>query len=542
MTPALRRLLGRVGIVTIAAAVAVPDLPHAAVIALAFAGAALVAMAVTAVAGAALDPSRRRMVRVGAVLIAFQVTALARAFRVSVVHPAEIASRRAVGAGDDVLSNPRLSDRQLTRPRGRILTSDGTVIARSRFRDGVWRREYAEPSTFSLLGYDSPLKFGLSGLEESLDGRLTGQDSMTLVDALRTSVLDDPIPTRTAHLSIDLDLQRTAATLLEGLTGSATLIETQTGRVLAMASSPTIDPNRLVAVDAETSADAQIYWDELLGDDLRPLLLRATTGLFPPGSTFKVVTAATAIELAIATPDAVFEDNGQLIVDGRTLTERNRPDASRTAWTLSEGLAYSLNLVYAQVGLQIGGDRMRDGASAFGIGETIPGDLPTAAGQISSGPDVLDEPSALADTAFGQGELLVTPLQMALVATAIARDGTIPVPTFVDRVTAASDEVERRSTTVWRRAVSVETALALRQMLVDSATYGYAKTAAIDGLRIGAKTGTAESGRDEPHSWFIGFGSNAETTVAVAVCIDFGGEGGGLALTLGRALLATALG
>ena len=541
MTRRVRRGVTILGIVAISAAVAIPSLSHGAVLTLGLAGAALLAIVVVSPGRKADDPRRRRVVRVGAVIVALQMTGLVRAFRVAVVHPGETASRQAVGDDEDVLTNPRVSENRLAQPRGRILTSDGTVIARSRSRDGVLRREYDEPSMHSLVGYVSPLKFGLSGLEAALDDQLTGVGSMSVQGALRRSLLGRTGPAPMVELSVDLSLQRVAADLLVGLIGSVVLIETETGRILAMASSPTIDPNRLVAVDTASSVDAQAYWDDVLADERRPLLSRATTGLYPPGSTFKVVTAATAIELGLADPETLFTDTGELVIDGRELTERNRPDASRSEWTLSEGLAYSLNLVYAQVGLEVGADRYAVGATAFGIGESIPGDLPTRSGQIASSPDFLASDSALADTAFGQGELLVTPLHMVLVATAIARDGTVPVPTLVDRITADGDEVQGRSTSIWRRAMSPETAAAMDSMMVDSATYGYARTAAIDGLRIGAKTGTAESGREDPHSWFIAYGSNGATSIAVAVCIEFGGEGGGLALGVGRELLATAL-
>jgi len=536
-----RRCLTIAGISAIVVAFAFPDLPHGAILALALSGATFLAIVVVSPGRLADDPRRRRIIRAGAVIVALQVTGLVRAFRVAVVHPDETASRQAVDDADDVLTNPRVSLNRLTQPRGRLLSDDGTVVARSRDRDGVLRREYDEPSMYSLVGYVSPLKFGLSGLEAALDDQLTGVRSMTIRGALRRSLLGRPGPAPTVELSVNLPTQRLASELLDGLVGSAVLIETETGRILAMASSPTIDPNRLVAVDVESSADAQVYWDELLTDERRPLLSRATTGLYPPGSTFKVVTAATAIELGIAGPDSVYTDTGELVVEGREHIERNRPDATRTDWTLAEGLAYSLNIVYAQVGLEVGAERYADGATALGIGEVIPGDLPTEPGQVASSPDFLASDSALADTAFGQGELLVTPLHMALVATAIARDGTIPVPTLVDRVTVDGDEVQGRSTDIWRRAMSPETASAMDGMMVDSATYGYARSAAIDGLRIGAKTGTAESGRDDPHSWFIAYGSNGSTSVAVAVCIEFGGEGGGVALRVGKELLAAAL-
>ena len=526
-----------VGAALLCFAVGAPGLPHALVIGAAFAGALAISAAALAVGPRRPDPRRRRVMRVGMILAAIQVTGLARAFRVGVVHPDETAERRAIGEGDAVLTNPRLSSDRVTQPRGRILAADGTVLARSRASGDVFHREYAEPSTYSLVGYDSPLKFGLSGLEASLDDDLTGAGHLTVRGAVERALLDRATTTSSVRLTIELPSQRLAAELLDGLVGSAILVECASGRIIAMASSPTVDPNRLAAFDDESASASQEYWDDVLLDPGRPLLSRATTGLYPPGSTFKVVTASAAIELGLASPDSVFEDSGVLTIGGRALVEHNRPDTSRIEWTLSEGLAYSLNLVYAQVGLEVGGEDLARIARGFGLGESIPTDLPSASGQIASRPAFLDTASALADTAFGQGELLVTPLHMALVATAIARDGTVPIPTLVDRVTAGDDVLERRAPEVWRRAVSEATAAALDQMMVDSATYGYARTAAIEGVRIGAKTGTAESGSDAPHSWFIGYRSGGDRSVAVAVCIEYGGEGGGLALTVGRELL-----
>ena len=143
---------------------------------------------------------------------------------------------------------------------------------------------------------------------------------------------------------------------------------------------------------------------------------RATSGLYPPGSTFKTITAAAAIDTGVARPDTIYEDAGELTIAGHTLVEQNRPNEEQTLWSLTESFAWSLNVVFAQVGLQLGGDTLAEAARGWGWESDIPFDLPVETSRVSVTPGFLDDPVAVAETAFGQGELLATPLQMALVA------------------------------------------------------------------------------------------------------------------------------
>ena len=270
--------------------------------------------------------------------------------------------------------------------------------------------------------------------------------------------------------------------------------------------------------------------------------MRATQGLYPPGSTFKVLTASAAIDAGTIEPESTFIDDGSLEVDGRVIPEFNRPDESREVWTVAEGLAFSLNVVFAQIGLELGPDRLARYAEAFGIGTDIPFELPTAPGQVASTTASLDQPVALADTSFGQGELLVTPLNMALVMCAIANRGQIPAPLLVSTVQGPDDSVvARSSTSVWKTPIRPESAATVMEMLFGSVAFGYASRAAISGLNVAAKTGTAESGQEEPHGWFIASAGVEDPAVVVAVCLDFGGEGGGLALDIGRQMLDAAV-
>jgi len=239
----------------------------------------------------------------------------------------------------------------------------------------------------------------------------------------------------------------------------------------------------------------------------------------------------------------VFEDDGALTVNGRVIPEFNRPDESRTDWTVTEGLAYSLNVVYAQIGLQLGSESFTRAAREFGIGEQIPFEFPVAPGQVAGNVDNLDDPVALADTAFGQGELLVTPLHMALVMCGIANGGRIFKPILVDAVLNPDGSVSSGAEPdVWRTPIDTHTADAVLSMLYEGTSYGYASRAAIPGLNVAGKTGTAESGREAPHAWFIGSAGVDAPSVVVSVCLDYGGEGGGLALDIGRELLSAAAG
>jgi peptidoglycan glycosyltransferase len=250
---------------------------------------------------------------------------------------------------------------------------------------------------------------------------------------------------------------------------------------------------------------------------------RATSGLYPPGSTFKVVTAAAAIETGVAAPDTMYEDAGELTVAGHRLIEQNRPNPEQAAWTLREALAWSLNVVFAQVGLQLGGEALANAARGWGWDDGI---------------------VAVLETAFGQGELQATPLQMALVAAGIAHDGEIMRPYLISRLADADGATLRETGPArWRRGVGAEAARQTAGMMVAAVESGALGTAYVPGFTIGGKTGTAETGRGDPHAWFIGFiGLPGEAPrYAVAVLLEAGGGGGQVALPIGRDLLVAAM-
>lgn len=484
------------------------------------------------------DLAERGAVRVGlALTVGFALVAI-QLLRMQAINASTTAQR--VGTDPrtgDIFSNPRTINEAATSSRGSIVDRAGTVLAKTDLSHGIAFRSYPEPASSYVCGYFSPLKYGLSGIEASHDRQLSGQASGNELFRQFDLLLGRKQSGQDLVLTLDAALQSQAGDLLSGHIGAVVVIEVATGAVLVLASAPNFDPAKLAAVDDATAKTASSYWSQLSSDPSRPLVLRATDGLYPPGSTFKTVTASAAIDLGIAGPDDVFQDNGSLYVDGHTITENNRPD-DRVEWTLRDGFAYSLNVVFAQVGMKVGASNLSGYAERFGFGAKIPFDVPVAVGQVFGHPGFLNAESAVADTGFGQGELLTTPLDMALVAATVANGGGMMRPYLVSGVRSESGEIGSTTTpSEWRRPISGKTAAMVRDLMINAIENGYASAAAIDGYTVGGKTGTAETNTDLPHAWFIGFVGQDAPKYAVSVLLEHGGEGTHDALQIGREML-----
>jgi peptidoglycan glycosyltransferase len=488
----------------------------------------------------------RSTLRMTMIFLSIMTLFAVQLLRVQVVMSDSISHRAGIDpATGDVISNPILTEAALTTPRGAIVDRNGVVLARSVMSNGVARRSYPEPAAAEVTGYFSPLLYGASGLEASWDdelaGRAGGNAIMRALDDLRG------LPPRgnDLHLTLDIGLQRQAHALLAGRTGAVVLLDAQSGAVLALASEPSFDPNALVAVDAADREPAMAAWSRLTSDPRNPLVQRATSGLFAPGSTFKTVTAAAAIERGIAAPETIYEDDGELTIDGHTLVEANRPNDAVTQWTLQDAFSWSLNVVFAQIGLRLGGGALADAARGWGWESAIPFDLPVAPSRVSVTPGFLDGQLAVAETAFGQGELLASPLQMALVAAGVANDGEIMRPYLVASIRRPDGAtLDETHSSRWRRGIGPEAARQTRDLMVTAVENGALGNAYVPAYTIGGKTGTAETGSENPHAWFIGFiGLPGEAPrYAVAVILESGGGGGQVALPIGRDLLVAAMG
>jgi peptidoglycan glycosyltransferase len=484
------------------------------------------------------------IVKIGLLLSTVFVVIAVQLARIQVVEQAATADRIAADPRTgEIIANPRNVNGDLAIDRGRIFDRNGETIASTVVENGIGRRVYPDPVTAYVAGYYSPLLYGKSGLEASYDAELRGASGHNLFTRAEDALLHRSHRGLDLHLTMDANLQRRADQLLNGRIGAVVLIDVKTGAVVALASNPHYDPEQLFTADASGRDAATSYWRQLTSDPDHPLVLRATDGLYSPGSTFKTVTASAAIDAGLASPDDTYRDDGSLDVDGHVIVEENRPDDSVDIWTLRQGLAFSLNVVFAQVGLELGKDLLTKYAERFGFGSTIPFDLPVAKSQIASSDSFLNSNPAIADTAFGQGELQVSPLQMAMIAATIANGGKMMRPYLVDTVTTRGGQVVRRTRPdVWRQPISAESAGTVRDMMINAVNNGYANGAAIEGLVVGGKTGTAETGSGAPHAWFIGFAGKPDPRYAVAVVLEHGGTGLTGPLQIAREMLAAAMG
>jgi penicillin-binding protein A len=430
-------------------------------------------------------------------------------------------------------------------PRGAIVDSQGQVLARNvAGPGGEPLREYPHPVVAPIVGYRS-IVFGTAGLERTYDAQLTGLSSIAPGDELFRKFRGQAYDPSDIQLSIDLRLQQAAAAALGDRRGSVVAIEPSTGRVLAMVSSPSFDPNRVV-----DPARGSRYMLRLRQREDSPLLNRATQGVYVPGSVFKIVTAAAALGSNAISADTTYASQPEEYETGFLVQGFRIRDARRSVQTdhpldFFEATEVSSNIYYAHAGLDTGAEQLVEWARRFGFGERIPFDLPTSPSQVNGG----DGPLAgfadlveLANAAYGQGEVLATPLQMALVASAVANRGLLMQPKLVDELRQASGRVTRVDPAVWRQVLAEPEALLIRDamQLAVEGEYGrlFAGGARIDGVAVAGKTGTAQLGdTSEPHSWFIGFAPADAPSIAIAVIVEQGGSGAGLAAPLAGDLM-----
>lgn len=450
--------------------------------------------------------------------------------------------------------NPTLVIRQLTIERGLVYASDGrTVLARNRPRTvqgkTLYERVYPTRGLVAhTVGY-STIARARAGLEKSLNDYLTGSNwnLSTVVDRTLDKLRGLTQEGNSLVLTIDAEAQAEAMRLLEPYCGSAVALEPATGRVLVLASSPSYDPN-LVEDDFE-----QILGQSGPCTPAAPLLNRGTAGLFIPGSTFKVITAAAALDTGSFELDSEFDDKGYCVEYGKKVynfADQSGPQVFGRV-TLAEALANSINAVFCDIGKELGPLTVLEYAKRFGFYDLPPLETPSderrpsglyRRGQLFDPSDPNDvDPGRLA---FGQERLLATPLQMAMVAAGVANGGTVMTPYVVDRILEPDGAIlTKTGAEVYREAIEPQTAAelaAIMELVVESGT---GTAARIPGVRVAGKTGTAETGRQGQNDvWFIGFAPVEAPTIAIAVALsDQAGTGGALAAPIARAVMETLL-
>lgn len=385
--------------------------------------------------------------------------------------------------------------------------------------------------------------YGATGIEKAENDLLTGDDDRLFVDRLTTLFSGQQPQGGNVILTLDADAQRAAYAGLAGQEGAVAAINPRTGAILALASSPSFDPNLLASHDA---AEVTKNYDRLRKDPGDPLLNRPIQQIYPPGSLFKVVVSAAALSSGKYEPDTEIPGPALFDLPDSSNTIGNYFDAQCLdgTVTLTEALTISCNTAFARVGVDLGDDAIREQAEAFGFNKamSIPlGVVPSVY------PNDLDEPQT-ALSAIGQYDVRATALQMAMVGAGVSNDGVVMKPYLVaeeqapDLSTLSITEPEPLS-----RAVSPDVAAELQDMMVNVVTNGTGQTAAIDGVSVGGKTGTAQDGDRPPHVWFMAFAPADDPKVAVAVIVENGGalgdeaSGSVVAAPIARAVMEAVL-
>jgi peptidoglycan glycosyltransferase len=493
----------------------------------------------------------------GFLLVGFGLLSM-HLLREQVVAAAAIRGTTITTEAGDVIQDPRKVPELLKVRRGRIMAGDRVIASSEVVSPSQYvHRVYPEPDMSYLAGYYNPTIYGNAGLEASFDRWLSGGEALDPLLEQQRRLLNRPVVGNDLYLTIDPAMQELAHRALGQRKGAVVLLDAQSGAILALASYPHIDPQQMsfnpyANAGNWTAENKRIieYYNSILQDEDRPLVLRATQGIYPPGSTFKTVAAAAAIDTNLAEPTSVFTDaDGTIKVEAGNYVHRDcatcRPRNHGPRYTLTEAYKWSLNAVFAELGVKLGAPRMEEYAQRFGFGTRYDIGIPVEASRVTGGGSGLSGLNLLAATAYGQGEVQATPLQMAIVAATVAKGGEVPTPYLVQSV----NEPES-GRALWRfeprplkRALSVNTNEKLKEMMITSVESGWATAAKIPGATVGGKTGTAETGADSTHSWFIGFAGKdkARPQYAIAVVVEDGGEGTRVALPVARQVLVGAL-
>nr|WP_208402731.1 penicillin-binding transpeptidase domain-containing protein [Lysinibacter cavernae] len=462
-----------------------------------------------------------------------------------------------VGAADELRADPRNTRTRYASfdvERGAILVG-GQAVAQSVPTDDEFKftREYPQGPLYSAITGYYTLNQGMTGIESALNAELSGTSNSQFIDKLTRIITGQKPQGDSVELTINPVVQQAAWDALGDMTGAVVAMDPSTGKILALVSKPTFDPNSLTGND-----DKQIIetYNSLLNDPTDPLINRAINGGNHPGSTFKLVTTTSALESGDYTPQSTFPNTGQYQLPQSSSIVRNSwlgtcgPGATTT---LATGLMSSCNTPFAQLGVELGSEALADTAESFGFDTELNIPLPVTPGFI---PRVQNAPQT-ALSAIGQQDVMATPLQMAMVSMAIANDGQLMKPQLVDSVVNSDNlaTVSEFKPEVFSTPMSAETAEEITQMMISvvSNAAGSATTARIDGVNVAGKTGTAENGTltdgtDKPYTlWFTGFAPAESPKVVVGVVVENGGGMGlegtseGIAAPIGKKVIEAVL-
>ena len=457
---------------------------------------------------------RARLTRVVIVFVVLFVLLAAQEVRVQILQRASI---------DERPGNPRRSlDLEF---RGELLDSRGVPLAQSK---GARRVYPAATALAQVVGYASPV-YGESGLESALDSILAPQSTLSGSSGagfFGRSPAGAATHGGTVVLTLRTDIAKAAdAALPPDIRGAAVVLDPRTGAILAAVNRPTFDPNDLAA-----------RWKALRSNAAAPLLDRAFGGLYPPGSTFKMVTASAAMDSGVVTPADTFTDPGYFQV-GNFRIQNDRHEVTGTQ-NFTGAFALSSNVDFAQIGLRLGLDGFYDFLGRYHVGDDPQVGVPAAKDEVP--PKETISPSMLAQMSFGQGGLAVTPLRMALVGATIANQGVLMRPQLIKEF-RFGNKVLRVPPVVWERVLSQHTADVLRQMMIAVVRYGTGTAAQLPNVVVAGKTGTGTHIGAPPDAWFVCFAPADNPRVVVAVIVEDAGYGGVVAAPIARNIMRAAL-
>jgi peptidoglycan glycosyltransferase len=442
--------------------------------------------------------------------------------------------------------NQRVLFQEYERQRGPILVGD-TPIARSiPTKDRLkYLRTYPGGSAYAALTGFYSIVYGARGLERAENDLLSGTDDRLFAKRISDLVTGRPPAGAAVQLTINPKAQRAADRGLGNRRGAVVALDPRTGAILAMVSSPSYDPARLSSHDA---AAIRANYAKLLRDPAKPLLNRATNETYPPGSLFKIVTAAAALSSGKFTPDTRVPAPRSLDLPHTSRRLRNFGGEScgngRTD-TVAHALQISCNTAFASIGLTLGADALAKQAAKFGFGHSYRVPLSVSPSVF---PAELDQPQT-AYAAIGQFDVRITPLQAAMLVAAVANHGTVMAPYLVQQARApdlSSVDVARPETL--GEAVTPQVADQLTTMMRRVVEAGTGTAARTRGVEVAGKTGTAQHGSEAPHAWFAGFAPVGSASVAVAVIVEDGGgfgsdaTGGRVAAPIARDVIEAVLG
>jgi peptidoglycan glycosyltransferase len=439
--------------------------------------------------------------------------------------------------------NRRVRDAEFAQNRGAILATGKvemakTVPSKDRFK---YQRVYPDGELYAPITGFYSYDRASSALESTYNAQLAGTDDALFVRRLIDMATNKTPKGATVQTTIVPKIQKAAADALGNQKGAVVALDPKTGAVLAMVTSPTYDPNDIASHDIEAAGKA---YDRLASDPQRPLTNRAAREIYPPGSTFKLVTAAAALADG-KNPDSMIESPDRLKLPGTRVYLSNSTNCGGTKITMTQALKVSCNTAFANLGMDVGATKLREQAQLFGFDRRHLSDLNGVASQF---PDKLNE-AQLALSSIGQYDVAASPLQMAMVSAAIGNDGVLMDPYVVSSVRSADlKPIETHKPQQLSTAMTAEHASELQQMMAEVVSNGTGHNAQIPGVEVAGKTGTAQSDpKRKPFAWFTSFAPVDDPAVAVAVIIEDANiprsdiAGGRLAAPIAKAVMQAAL-